>query len=382
MRHLVRRLTIGTAAFVAVLGAAAPAHATLTGFQNSNTGWVDFNGDGKADHCKVNGNNTLRCDVSSGRGVLYTSTVGNADPGYSHGAGWVDFNGDRMADYCRVIGSGYTMLQCTIGVSGNFGTTFTSGAVDAGYDAGRAWVDFDGDGKADYCRVVGSGDKRVSCTLSAGTGYGSTFTSDALDPGWDAGRAWVDANRDGRADYCRIVGNAAKFAQCTLSTGSGFGATISSGAIDPGYDNTRQWTDVDNDGIADYCRYTGSAFYSSATVQCTTSRGIGFASSSFTVGPLDGGYASTIAWADMNADGRADLCRSVDPNIERCTLSTGTGLGGNIEHPMPSSGGQPVWADVDGDGDLDHCTTFSAVNGYECWPSNRTSFGTPWTQPF
>ncbi|EAU65836.1 hypothetical protein STIAU_5720 [Stigmatella aurantiaca DW4/3-1] len=43
---------------------------------------------------------------------------------------------------------------------------------------------------------------------------------------WDneAGRAWVDFNVDGLADYCRHVGGApSRCGACTASTGTGFG---------------------------------------------------------------------------------------------------------------------------------------------------------------
>ena len=64
---------------------------------------------------------------------------------------------------------------------------------------GRAWVDVNGDGKADFCRVAGA----LVCTLSTGTGFGGHAVHPRPGPRLRAGRAWADIDGDGRADYCR-----------------------------------------------------------------------------------------------------------------------------------------------------------------------------------
>ena len=120
-------------------------------------------------------------------------------------------------------------VSCTLSTGTGFRQTITSGLIDWGYDTGRAWVDVNGDGKADYCRVVGGPNitnGHVACTLSTGTGFGQTIMSPALDWGYDTGRSWVDVNGDGKADFCRRVGgqnNVSSYVSCTLSTGTGFG---------------------------------------------------------------------------------------------------------------------------------------------------------------
>jgi len=110
--------------------------------------------------------------------------------------------------------------------------------IDWGYEFGRTWTDFNGDGKADYCRAVGldnNTNSRVACTLSTGSGFGATVISPVIDWGYGTGRAWTDFDCDGKADYCRRVGagnNMNSRLSCTLGTGSGFGATILSPIID------------------------------------------------------------------------------------------------------------------------------------------------------
>ena len=67
-----------------------------------------------------------------------------------------------------------TQLFCTLWTPAGFGDTIASGPIDVGYAGGRAWVDHNGDGKVDYCRLVGAGgtDQRVACTTSVGTAFG------------------------------------------------------------------------------------------------------------------------------------------------------------------------------------------------------------------
>jgi hypothetical protein len=158
-----------------------------------------------------------------------------------------DFNGDGAGDSC-VVASADATAACTVktttipgGTSGTGGTNITyKTKVDPGWMAGRAWVDHNGDGKADYCRVVDY--TRLACTVSTaptvppttvgypqpplGEGFGETYHSQNLDAGWDDTRTWKDANGDGKADYCRITGNffVGYWTECTLSTGQGFTA--------------------------------------------------------------------------------------------------------------------------------------------------------------
>jgi hypothetical protein len=135
-------------------------------------------------------------------------------------AGWqADFNGDKRADFCQIATRpGFTGLTCTItGTS----QAIASGNLDLGYPEGRAFVDFDGDGKQDYCRVVGYGppNSYVTCTLSEGTAFGTTLTSPSLDWGYPETRQWRDANGDGKADFCRVIGNSRETLACTFSLG-------------------------------------------------------------------------------------------------------------------------------------------------------------------
>jgi hypothetical protein len=370
-RALIFAITVAAVAF----GAAAPASATMTGFRavQGSQGWVDFNGDRKADICYLYSNADIpTCLVSTGTGFGVQYQASGADPGYSAGRAWADFNGDRKADYCRVIGGSYKMLDCTVSNGSGFASTYISAAVDAGYDEGRAWVDVNADGRADYCRVVGLWSYQISCTTSNGTGFANTFTSGSLDPGYNQGRSWVDVNGDNRADYCRIVGNGPMYLACTLSTGVGFGTTITSAALDPGYDDSRRWGDVNGDGNADYCRIVGSVNYAATNVQCTLSMGSSFGTT-FTSGTMDAGTGGSGVWADFNGDGKDDYCRkNLGTYAGTCTVSNGTSFGLTYSAPVASllTFG---FADFNADGKADMCRWESGT--YRCTVSTGTGFG-------
>ena len=143
-------------------------------------------------------------------------------------SGWrVDFNGDGTIDSCQIVGTpGYSSLACNVTGSAR---PVDSGRIDLGYPEGRAFVDFDGDRKSDFCRVVGNSPKQafLRCTFSEGTAFGTTISSDALDAGTPESRQWRDVNGDGKADFCRVLGTYQPLLNCTFSLGrSGFGKTV------------------------------------------------------------------------------------------------------------------------------------------------------------
>ena len=147
-------------------------------------------------------------------------------------AGWqADFNGDGTPDFCQITTRpGFTGLTCKLSGAGQ---VIQSGSLDLGYPEGRAFVDFDGDRKQDFCRVVGNGfpNSYVSCTLSEGNVFGATVMSPSLDWGYPETRQWRDANGDGKADFCRVVGSNRDTMACTFSLGRAkpyFGRMVSS----------------------------------------------------------------------------------------------------------------------------------------------------------
>ncbi|GAA1806491.1 hypothetical protein GCM10009682_30510 [Luedemannella flava] len=369
-----RRVAVFLAAAAALvatlLAVPSPAHASVVFFKGvqASHGFVDFNADGRADFCRLT--DVPVCSLSTGTGFNQTFSAPGQDLGWAAGRAWVDFNNDGRADFCRVVGSMYKSAQCTISTPDGFGATYTSVSIDPGYDSGRAWIDYNADGRADFCRVVGLGSYQLACLRSTGSGFETTsVTSATLDPGYDAGRAWTDINGDGRADYCRIVNSSNKYAQCTPanSAGTGFNLPVSSNALDPGYDDSRRWADVNGDHRADFCRITGVFSYS---VVCTVSNGTTFGSV-FTTG-MDTGAGGTGLFGDVSGDGRDDFCRQTGSTVT-CTLSTGGGFNGNLT-AATSNWDNAGLADMNGGGRADFCHTVNSVPS--CTLSNGSSFGT------
>ena len=74
-------------------------------------------------------------------------------------------------------------LFCTLWTPTGLAATRSSPARSTSAADGRAWVDHNGDGRADYCRRVGGGaDTRVACTISNGTAFGPLPARPARPP--------------------------------------------------------------------------------------------------------------------------------------------------------------------------------------------------------
>lgn len=214
---------------------------TLTNIAAGAPGWpagfFDFNADGIADYCRVLAGGTLRCTLSSLAGLIQTevSSLGNVPVQWAEGAAFVDVNGDGNVDFCRLAGSlGAEYIRCTLsngigwefgGAAGNTRELLSGTLNDAGHGLARWWVDINGDGLPDFCRLASSPDPMANvltdtpghllCSLSRGDGVLSTtnpafsFTEvrqDNINLGlFDGGRAFCDATGTGIATFCRAT---------------------------------------------------------------------------------------------------------------------------------------------------------------------------------
>jgi hypothetical protein len=141
-----------------------------------------------------------------------------------------------------------------------------------------------------------------------------------------------DVNEDGKADVC---GRGIAGIYCALSNGTSFGSTTLWSAFfsnDADFDLapyflTIRYPDVDGDGLADVCgRHRTGIFCakSTGTAFGTASRWSSFFSDS-PGGWGDVKYFSTIAFPDINADGKADVCGRASTGM-MCATSTGSGF--------------------------------------------------------
>lgn len=143
------------------------------------------------------------------------------DWGYSDRRWMVDFDGDGRADYCRAVGNGGgagSYLGCSLstgsGLSGEY--TVFAPLADWGYGDRRWMVDFDGNGKIDYCRSVGDGGQ-LACSLSNGSGFGGEYQVMKTINDWGpSDRRWMgDFTGDHRADFARASSSIASTFQVT-----------------------------------------------------------------------------------------------------------------------------------------------------------------------
>jgi hypothetical protein len=195
--------------------------------------------------------------------------------------------------------------------------------------------DLDGDGRADVC---GRGITDVYCELSSG---GSFEPVSAWDSQWWMGQRFSDAN--------------------------GWSSLV--------YADTMQLADVTGDRKADVC------IRGAAGVYCAESIGWNFSNPWRWSMPADftdaGGwanltYAPTFRLADIDGDGKADLCAR-GANGVYCGISTGASFGTATLWSRWLADATLQLGDIDGDGMADMCAR--NWDGVRCARSNGAGFG-------
>ena len=318
----------------------------------------------------------------------------------SLGGGSTPCTGLANGTYCggdKVTGDSATLFACS---DGGISTAQTCAAVCLSGQPGsdiclpelhrESVVDINGDGLADVC---GRGPNGIECYLATGNGgFGSVIEGPALSDakGWDKPEygstiLFGDIDGDGKSDLCA---RGPSGIECWLSTGDGFQSTSvagpalsdSAGWAAPEYYSTLQLADVNGDGKADLCARAAAQF------QCWLSTGTGFETTTVdapNMGDSQGWnlvqYYSTIQLADVNGDGKADVCGRGYDGFE-CWLSTGsafTAVGKYVGELSDPDGGDQAsvystirMGDVNGDGKVDVCARLST--GYMCWASDGT----------
>ncbi|MEZ4222828.1 MAG: FG-GAP-like repeat-containing protein [Polyangiaceae bacterium] len=376
-----------------------PQMGTLDGSPSS-----DFDGDGSADIC-ARASGGMRCVSSKDgfattvKGPALTNADGWSKPEYYGTIRMGDVDGDGKDDVCARASDG---VSCWLSDGQGFPTAINGPAwSDAkSWNGIQYWstmrlADIDGDGKADLCARSASD---FRCHLSTGAGFGPAIVGPAWSDksGWNKERFYgtirlADVNGDGKADACA---RSSSGFSCWLSDGTGFPTQIPGPKLSDasGWDDVKHWStlrmaDVDGDGKADVCARAASG------LRCWLSDGKGFPTA------IDGPelsnakgwgaiqYYSTLRLADLDGDGKADVCARAAAGL-RCWLSDGKGF------PTPISSGElsdakgwdkPEYystirlADDDGDGRADLCAR--GVSGVFCWQFEGDAFSAPVTGP-
>lgn len=303
--------------------------------RNASLRMADLDGDGRSDVCGRDGDQFV-CWRSDG------SRFGDRIEGPAYGddvteAELADIDGDGLLDVCTRDGEG---LHCHRGTGDAFAGVVHLGELsdadgfgDVIHHGSLRFGDVDGDGRADVCARSAEG---VDCWRSEGDHFGRRVLGPrwADADGWDALPYWstirmADANGDGRDDVCART--PAGF-RCALSTGEAFVDELAGPSMaGEVWDRvevyaTLRMGDLDGDGHADVCAREPTG------VTCWLAGANAF--DRVFSGPLlsdASGFAApahfrSIRLADVNGDGRDDLCAHVE-NALRCYLSEGYAFG-------------------------------------------------------
>lgn len=307
----------------------------------------DVNGDGMADLC-ARANAGMRCWLSTGSGFA-SAFVG---PELSDAAGFndatqgstvrlADLDGDGKADICYRDREG---VACHLSRGNSFGPAFRGPTLsDASgwrplYHSGTIRMgDLDGDGKADLCARAAVG---LVCWLSRGDSFGPQIRGPAWsnDNGFKEVAHWstirmVDLDGDGADEVCART---AEGIECVRFVNGAFSAPIlgprltnDSGWADHDNYGTIRYADVDGDGDTDICARANARVFCWMNDDMRFSRRIEGPEWSDDSGWGHYIYNTTINFADLNGDGKADICARAARGY-LCYLSNGAGFGSGL----------------------------------------------------
>jgi peptidoglycan/xylan/chitin deacetylase (PgdA/CDA1 family) len=271
----------------------------------------DVDGDGRADLCASAGERVV-CAFSEmhaaadGLGVTTFGAARAAAIDASRGLHLADIDGDHRADLCTQTARG---VECANAAeNGSFGAARIRTPEFADV-SGLQFADLDGDAKADVCAFS---DRAVWCARSDGQRFerARVWLSD-VDANFGSTFAIADFNGDGLADVC---GRSSEGVTCALSKGSSFGP-LRVWSVDGDFDPSGVdlfAADLNGDGRADICdRRNGGVF-------CALSNGHGFLRATPWSADDPGLARDNLVQpqvADINGDGRSDLCFSTPDGI-------------------------------------------------------------------
>ncbi|MQS15955.1 VCBS repeat-containing protein [Streptomyces kaniharaensis] len=224
--------------------------------------WADFDGDGKADYLTIGADGAVNVWLNKGGdGHGGWQALGQVATGLTSDTSRVrfaDFDGDGLADYLCINPDGSVHVYLNRGGDGHGGWQ-DLGQVATGLtsDASRVrFADIDGDGRADYNVINADGSVTTYLNNGGDSGagwvnYGQIATGFTTDP---SRVRLADIDGDGKADYSVINGSGAVSTYLNRG-GDGHGGWSDYGQIATGVtsdQNAVALADFTGDGMADY----------------------------------------------------------------------------------------------------------------------------------
>ncbi|WOD30083.1 RHS repeat-associated core domain-containing protein [Alloalcanivorax xenomutans] len=389
--------------------------------------WVDINRDKYDDYCRISGTGAgysspaeIICYLSNGNGgfgsqiKIDAGLVGtrlqqhddapspdwsrhnwNVDPA------WIDINDDGLVDLCySTIQGGNDRLTCRLNKP-NLQNAFkelvtfdVSRPVDKFFVGPRSWMDFNGNGKIDYCYTYLKDEKKyIRCLVQSVNGF--TFSEAFTKEITDMAGYWADVNGDGLPDYCittktKITCHINNQGQglnggTWAKTGTHFQANEPDRWVYKGSSTkyfSALFTDFTGNGFSDFCRiyWTTSNGKGGYRASCLESLGDGWGneitSPFLQVTPTTAQdyerMPEATQFMDVNQDGRMDWCvENTVPGVSdthlTCFISTPDGFGASsAKYRLPYLGSNirgmrdinRGWADINGDGHDSYCALY------------------------
>lgn len=348
-----------------------------TGSGMGNTNWRMKSIDVSVSGSHVRGYRLAYQDLASTRSTLAAV--------YQYGSDVV-FDGSGT-----IVGGGalLPMTMTTAGRTPGFDAYVLSGILSGGFDTAPHYgslrnADVNGDGKFDICARDEAG---IGCWLALGNGAFSTTR--IAGPSWSSADGWdnsqynstiqfADVNGDGKSDVC---GRSSTEMRCYLFDGAGVTSSIAgpawsdaAGWSSPASYGTIRLADVNGDGKADICGRDPAK----GNV-CWLSNGAGFPTM-IQGPPVDSPtHSSSIVYVDVNGDRNADFCIQQDA-APTCWLSSGAGFPTQIDGPREAAGLAGLgYPDLNGDGKADLCG-LDYTAGLKCFLSDGRGIQTPFAQ--
>jgi len=323
--------------------------------------WVDFDGDGDLDaYCCCQNGNELYQHEAGGMFINVTKDTGLS--GASSCAAWADYNGDGKPDLLLPTPKLFTNLGGKFRDDTALVAKLTSGGAET-----CVWIDYNGDGLPDI--LMPRGEKGIMVLRNTGKDGPDRFVDASAEAGLGPngpGRvkgSWVsvvDFDGDGFADFLYNVGEGMLF----RNSGQGKFEEVKNAGIKFNTTSANRigvaWGDFNNDGAPDLAVPQDNLI----KLFCNNNDGT-FTDVTSQSGELAKfpGQWTVAAWGDIDRDGRLDLYVGKADGDGRLFMNKGDGTFVNQVEPLGlyhllgnARVFGAVFADFDGDGDLDLLT--------------------------